>query len=260
GRRTHHDHPRAAPVRVAPGAAPVRAEARAPEWVVIARRIGRAGLALGPQVDHVGLDPRIGVVVVADLLGDGAVQGSSHGQLAPASEHLGVVEAVATSDEAAIVLAGVARSWPRLAIQRARQHEEAGLLRAGFGLDDLAAPTHRGAARAALSCAGGGDAAVGSLQWLGNRRATAQQGDGGDEGEGTVKRHEVFSVGIDGVLHCGDVHLTTFTTRKSRTARRNAWTDSGVGSSWAYRRSRYCFINSTSSSRCVGKALAARLR
>src|SRR3546814_11585210 len=111
------------------------------------------------------------------------MQGAGDGQLATADEHFRIVEAVAAGDEAAQVFAAVAGLRTRLAVQRTRQQVEAGLLRARFGLDDLATPAYLGTACATLLGAGGGDVGIGAFQWLGNRRASGQQGKGGGAGD-----------------------------------------------------------------------------
>ena len=173
------------------GAAPVRAEARAPERVIEAGRVVHHDRALRPQVDHIGFHTRVGVVELADLLRHGAVQRAGYGQLASAGEDFRIVEALATSDKAPLVFAGIAGLRTRLAVQRTRQQIEAGLLRTRLGLDDLAAPAYAGATRATLLGAGGGDVGISTFQRFGNRCAAGQQGEGCGEDEGAVQGHGI---------------------------------------------------------------------
>src|SRR6185437_2950478 len=118
-RRTrHHDHAR----RVAPRAVTPRAPTTTPERVaprtVAPRTPGIRALhvdrPLRPQVNRVRGDARIGVVVLADLVLDGAVQRSRHRDLATFGEHFRIVETLLARDEAAEALFIAAAVRPRL--------------------------------------------------------------------------------------------------------------------------------------------------
>src|SRR4051812_30328984 len=132
--RAHDDRARAVPVRVAPGAittvavtTPAGTEAGTPERVVEARTVILDRHALRPEVNHVGLDARVGVVEIADLLRDGAVERTRHRDLATPREDFRIVEAVAAGHEAALAV-GLAGGRTGFIVERFGQDEEAGLL------------------------------------------------------------------------------------------------------------------------------------
>src|SRR5690348_7513916 len=88
----------AAPVRTPIGPAPVRTVAPRTPRVVVVRRLDVR--ALGPEVDRIGRDARIRVVVVADLALLAAVDAAGHGDVAALLELFRIVEAVAAGEEA----------------------------------------------------------------------------------------------------------------------------------------------------------------
>src|SRR5690348_7609885 len=171
--RVDDDHARRIPDRAE---APEGIVERAVERVVVVRA-GRVQGTLGPQVHHVRIHARIGVVVIAHLAGLAAVHRAGHGDVAALRVDLRIVETLLAGDETAAALFPALRA--RLRIQRLVQHEEAGLAFLGLGLDDAATPAY---ARALC----GGDRIVRShrgiraREFLRNRRAgTEAQGENG---------------------------------------------------------------------------------
>src|SRR5581483_3047666 len=98
-----------------------------------------------PQVHHIRIDARIGVIVLADLARDGAVQCAGDGHFLAFGIYFRIVEARLAGDEAAVALSFALRT--RLRIQGPIQHEEAALRLLRFVLDDAAAPAHARALR-----------------------------------------------------------------------------------------------------------------
>src|SRR5574337_804206 len=145
GRRGPDDHHRRCPV----AAAPVRAP-RPPEWVVIVRPCATlvVGPALGPQVDVVGIDQGIGVVVASDRMFLRARKRAGHGDFAILLVQFRIVETTAAGDEAAAALR--TRAWSRIVVERARKDFETGLVRFRIDRDDVAAPAHAVAMHALL--------------------------------------------------------------------------------------------------------------
>src|SRR6185437_4920154 len=143
-RRTrHHDHLRPEAPRAV---TPATTAPPGPEWIARAPRSPRIRplhvyRPLRPQVNRVGRDARIGVIVFADLVLDGAVQRTRHRDLAAFGKHFRIVEPLLARDEATEAFFAAAVR-PRLRIQWFGQHVETRLLFARLGFDDLSAPSH----------------------------------------------------------------------------------------------------------------------
>src|SRR5690606_27099255 len=170
--------------------APAPADAPAPRARAVAPAVAVDrvhAVAQRPQVDHVRVQPREGVVVILDLARLGAVDAAGEGDLAIRGEHRRVVEAAAAGDETTAGLVAVAQR-PAGAVQPGRDHLEAGPVRAGFGLDDAAAPAHVGAKVTTGRRVLRRDRVVLALQRLG-LGGTGGQGEAGKGGGGEADVH-----------------------------------------------------------------------
>src|SRR4029077_15331891 len=142
----HDDCRTAAPVRTT---APVRATPRAvapPRAPRIVVRRGVIGRPIGPEIDRLRCDERIGVVVVADLGLLAAAELTDDRDVAALLVFFRIVEAAAAGEEAPV--ARIARDRPRYRIEIACEDLEAGLVGTRIDIDDLTTPAHDSAAGA----------------------------------------------------------------------------------------------------------------